>query len=81
MSEMIERVAEAMRLRAIERGHPIHPAMVHHLAAAAIEAMRGPTDDMLSAACEAGALDDDPEIIMIYDTMIGAALTPSLEKA
>lgn len=35
----IEIVAEAIRLRGIERGHPIHPVMTHHLAAAAIEAM------------------------------------------
>lgn len=35
----IECVAEAMRLRSIERGFPIHPVTVHHIAAAAIEAL------------------------------------------
>jgi hypothetical protein len=54
---MIERLAEAMRLRAIERGHPIHPVMAHHLAAAAIEAMREPTEDMYRA------VDDSEELI------------------
>lgn len=52
MTKMIERVAEAMRLRAIERGHPIHPVVAHHLAAAAIEAMLEPTNEMHRAMCE-----------------------------
>lgn len=50
MANMIERVAEAMRLRSIERGFPIHPLIAHHLAATAIEAMREPTEDMIEAS-------------------------------
>jgi hypothetical protein len=42
MSEMIDRVAEVIRLRAIERGQPVHPVMVRHVAVAAIETMREP---------------------------------------
>lgn len=57
MSDQIDRVAEAMRLRAIERGHPIHPVMVRHLAVAAIEAMREPTDAMCEAGYSAGTGD------------------------
>lgn len=46
MSKMIDRVAEAIRLRAIDRGHPIDTVTAHHLAAAAIESMREITPDI-----------------------------------
>ena len=49
MSEMIERVAEAIRLRSCERGYPVHHAVAHHLAAAAIAAMREPTANVVAA--------------------------------
>lgn len=84
MSEMVERVAEAIRLRAIERGHPVHPAMVRHMAAAAIEAMREPTIKMISAAQyavearEARFVKPDPIKLMTckmaWQTMIDEAL-------
>jgi hypothetical protein len=69
MSEMIERVSEAMRLRSIERGHPIHPDMERHLAVAAIEAMREPTQEMVyTAEAEADSFD------CVWRSMIDAAL-------
>jgi hypothetical protein len=43
--DMVERVAKAIVLRSIERGHPVHPLVVLDLARAAIEAMREPTDE------------------------------------
>lgn len=85
MTEMIKRVAEAMRLRAIERGHPIHPAMAHHLAAAAIEAMREPTEGMYRAAYAANGgkwADDEyePPPKVCWREMIGAALNCSPQE-
>ena len=80
MSEKIQQVAEAMRLRAIERGHPIHPALLHHLAAAAIEAMREPTEAMLQApAMRRWAWKDDEgvtagDIADAWNAMIDEAL-------
>lgn len=35
---MVAKAAEALRLCAIERGHPVHPAVAQHLAVAAITA-------------------------------------------
>jgi hypothetical protein len=60
MSEMIERVAEAIRLRSCERGYPVHPAVAHHLAAAAMEAMREPTPAMHDAAWAASLEPNEP---------------------
>jgi hypothetical protein len=34
-------VSEAIRLRSCDRGHPVHPNVVHHLASAAIAALDG----------------------------------------
>jgi hypothetical protein len=75
MSEMVERVAEAIRLRSIERGHPIHPVMVRHLAAAAIEAMREPTEEMINAGWKMLPFEHPPEYP--YREMIDAALKGS----
>jgi hypothetical protein len=68
MSEMIERVAVAINDRLRERGgKPIPFHMMRHTAAAAIEAMREPTDEMVKAGvnlwCERA-----------WDAMIDAAL-------
>jgi hypothetical protein len=50
VSEMIEKVARAIQAKCRERGlRPIPDYGVHHLAAAAIEAMREPSDEMLAA--------------------------------
>lgn len=76
MSEMVERVAQAIKTRALERGSdPIHPAVLHHLAAAAIEAMREPTQKM----CTAGSRDYEDGVNGadaggIWKAMIDAAL-------
>jgi hypothetical protein len=43
---MVERVAERIRQCGIDRGHPVHQVVAQHLAAAAIEAMREPTQAM-----------------------------------
>lgn len=43
---MIEQVAEAIRVRAIERLHPLESETARHLAIAAIEAMWNPTKEM-----------------------------------
>jgi len=56
MTGMIDRVAKAMVAKAVERGFaPVPPPILHHLAAAAIEAMREPTIEMMDA------LDDGDE--------------------
>lgn len=78
MSEMIERVAEAIRLKSIERGQPVHPVMVRHLAGAAIEAMREPTPSMIDAAGDFHAngewnASDESCFGGIYSAMIDAA--------
>ena len=49
MSEMIERVAKAIDKTSQERGHRIPATAMRHLAVAAIEAMREPTDAMINA--------------------------------
>lgn len=69
MSEMTERMAEAMRLRAIERGHPIHPVLVRHLAHAALNAMREPTEAMKAATSE-----NTWHAVQDYQAMIDKAL-------
>lgn len=75
--DMIDRVAEAMRLSAIERGQPI-PAIARHLAAAAIEAMREPTEAMKRAGFEFTGDPCWPEDVgRAWQTMIDAALNPS----
>ncbi|MEH2501224.1 hypothetical protein V1290_000035 [Bradyrhizobium sp. AZCC 1578] len=83
MSEMIERVAKAIQRRALERGtNPVHPAAIHHLAAAAIEAMREPTVEMLVAAQEdwmcVRAAEERGDFI--WRAMIDAALNEGAEK-
>lgn len=70
MSEMINRIAEAMRLRAIDRGQPIHPTMAAHLAAAALEELRVPTVDMVAAAFPCDANED----FSFEDKQLGAAV-------
>jgi hypothetical protein len=51
MSEMIERVAKAIQAKCLERGYRECPAsLIHHVAAAAIEAIREPTEEMCNAA-------------------------------
>jgi hypothetical protein len=49
---MIEQVSRAIDKCAQDRGHPIHAAVVRHLAVAAIDAMR-PTDAVIERAAEA----------------------------
>jgi hypothetical protein len=75
--EMIDRVQEAIKRRATDRGHSIHPAVIRHLAAAAIEAMREPTDAMASspmATCYNSGPYGDKEVRRIWGAMIDAAL-------
>jgi hypothetical protein len=82
MSEMIERAAEAIRLRAMVRGYSVPAPVLHHLAAAAIEAMREPTAAMTDAAHASSLCGDEPMgpdfpaiNTRIYRAMIDAALT------
>ena len=49
MSEMIERVAKALRLRA-DQEPPPHQEALRNIARIAIEAMRDPTEEQLRAA-------------------------------
>lgn len=72
MSEMIDRVAEAIRLRGCERGYPISPMVVHHLAAAAIEAMREPTEAMADAGTTETNSEEDA--IECWNAMINEAM-------
>ena len=75
MSEMIERVANAIQVKCKERGYPECPApLVHHIAAAAIEAMREPNYEMRHA----DAVNEWPEDAeACWKAMIDAALSPS----
>jgi hypothetical protein len=51
MTEMLDRAVEAMQKRSVERfGKPVPHHIAHHLAAAVIEAMETPTEDMVRAA-------------------------------
>jgi hypothetical protein len=52
MSEMVERVAEAMRRRTIDSSHPIHPSITKHLATAALEEMREPDPMAVARAAD-----------------------------
>ena len=75
--DMIERVAEAIRLRSCERGHPVHPAVAHHLAAAAIEAMRDPTEAMVDR-CWTDQVIDYPDLC--WKSMIDEVLSDQPPK-
>lgn len=52
MSDMIDKVAKAMLVRAAERGHHVNPLVANHIAVAAIEAMREPTLQMVALGVE-----------------------------
>lgn len=68
MSVMIDKVAEDMRLAAIQRGNPIHPALAHHLAVTALNALKKPTDAMLLVYT------DPQEAEMYWQAMLNEAL-------
>lgn len=80
MSEMVERVAKALHKAHYERGRGLPPSwdaidrfereMWLFSARAAIEAMREPTRDMISAANR----NNHPRDIDTWQTMIDAAL-------
>ena len=78
MSEMVERVAKAIQAKCVERGYREVPVpLVHHVAAASIEAMREPTGSMISASAKCNI---DPEMTLHkqrWQAMIDAALNPS----
>jgi len=70
---MIERVARAIQDRCRERGFNVCPApLVHHIAAAAIEAMREPTEEMVDA-CDIN-IPTEGMIYGVWRDMIDAAL-------
>lgn len=59
MPSMADTVAFAIKSRAMERGHSVHDAVAKHLAVAAIEAMRDPTEAMEQAyyaACDVNGM-------------------------
>lgn len=47
--DMVEQVGKAISERAAQRGHPVSELAVYHMAAAAIEAMRKPSQQMINA--------------------------------
>lgn len=71
--EMIRRVADAIQAKCKERGFNECPApLIHHVSAAAIAAMREPTEAM----ADAGAIETDSEedAIECWNAMIDEAL-------
>ena len=75
--DMIERVADAIRLRSCERGHPVHPAVVQHLAAAAIAAMpsgRDPATIEAAAKIAERAGCGNPKCRGCYGNQIAASI-------
>jgi hypothetical protein len=62
----VNEVAEAIRLRSIERGHPVHPLVAQHLAAAAIEAIGTPAQRTRVYVCR------NPKCLTNWDTDPGA---------
>lgn len=73
MNEMIERVAKAIHNKALERGELISSLIINHLAVAAIEAMKEPTEEMIG---NNPYYDDEFDLDgeEIYKAMIEAAL-------
>lgn len=71
MSEMIKRVAAAIQLRGMDRGYHVPAGVLHHLAAAAIEAMREPTEDMTKDPVDGHPY---PVRVETWQEMIDAAL-------
>lgn len=70
MNEKIEQVAKAIQAKCKERGYPECPApLVHHIAVAAIEAMREPTEAMNIVGAE-----EWPNHYKIWTKMIDEAL-------
>jgi hypothetical protein len=70
MSEMVERVAKAIQEKCHERGYKGCPEpLITHVAAAAIEAMREPTEHMI---VEGKRLEDRPR--KVWQAMIDEAL-------
>ena len=74
MSDMIKRVAQAIKADAAKGRFPIGDSMAESMARAAIKAMREPTDEMVNAM-EEGLI---TERIAEYKAMIDAALQPSI---
>lgn len=82
--DMIERVARAIRRQKFERTGRLKIFDATNItqeelaeARAAIEAMREPTEEMISAACMTGEIDRPTHA---YVAMIDAALSQSKEK-
>jgi hypothetical protein len=62
MQGLIEKVADAMRVRAAERGHPIDDLVIRHVAAAAIEAIHGENQKLRAALLAQAKADEAAEI-------------------
>jgi hypothetical protein len=75
---MINEVAAAIMAASEARGHPVSHLVVHHLASAAIAAMRKPTEAMTDAGDDVAgtlAITHDCSARLTWETMIDVALT------